>query len=153
MRLIIATARSAAAAATVPASGTAGAASLAMAVTFCMRAIHRKTRSANGIVNEIDSGVAQVIDGDFIHHYLYAVRFKYCVDIADVVIQRHAEIYAATTAPSYVHAQGVSFEFSIRQNVPDGFARGRGECKETGINFLEHKVLLFTTNFGKCYQV
>lgn len=114
IRSVIAATRAAATAA--PAAGAAGATFLAMTMTFCMRAIHCKARPANGVVNEIDRGVSQIVDGDFIYNNFYAVRFESRVNIADVVVQCHTEIYTATTTTSNIDAQGVPFEISFGQN-------------------------------------
>lgn len=87
------------------ATATAAAFAAACAATFSVRvtafgvgAADCKPLTMLRVVHEINGSIAQIINGDVINNNLYAIGVKGCINIAEVIIQRHAEIHAATSA-------------------------------------------------------
>ena len=45
----------------------------------------------------------QVIDGYLIDDNFYTIRFKRCIHIPNIIIQRHTKVHAAAAAPGHIY--------------------------------------------------
>jgi hypothetical protein len=90
--------------------------------TFCIGAADCKPCTMLGVVYKINRGITEIVNGNFIHDDFYAVGFKSCVDIAEVIVEGHSKIHTTTSAACDVHAKGESIEIALGENVFNSLA-------------------------------
>src|SRR5687768_9777002 len=75
----------------------------APATTFGIRAADSKPCAALRVIDKVDRGIAEIIDGDFVHNHFYAVGFKGGIDVAEVIVEGHAKVYTAASTTGDIY--------------------------------------------------
>jgi len=84
---------------------------------FGVGAVYRKTLAMLGIIHEINSGIAEIVNGHIVYDNLYSIGIESGIHIAEVIIESHPEIYATATAACNVHAQCIAFKIALFENI------------------------------------
>ena|SRR5258705_7454343 len=85
-------------------TASTGTSAFAVLMSFCVGAVYGKTLAVLWVIDKVNGGIAQVINGNFINNNFHTIRFKGGIYVAEIIVESHAKVNPTATTTGYINA-------------------------------------------------